>query len=141
MALTIFAAFGAGLLISLSRQLNGRLSLATSPLASSFWNHWVGFAALVLFGAVAGGLWPATVADVPIYAWVGGPLGVVFIALGSYCLSRLGAARTAMLVIAGQMVTGAALDLARGQSGSVWMTAAGVALIIGGMAMGQRARD
>lgn len=141
MALTILAAFGAGLLISLSRQLNGRLSLATSPLASSFWNHWVGFAALVLFGAVAGGLWPATIAQVPVYAWIGGPLGVVFIALGSYCLARLGAARTAMLVIAGQMVSGAALDLARGATGSVWMTAAGVALIVGGMSMGQRAPD
>ena len=141
MALTILAAFGAGLLISLSRQLNGRLSLATSPLASSFWNHWVGFAALVLFGAVAGGLWPATIAHVPVYACVGGPLVFVFIALGSYCLARLGAARTAMLVIAGQMVSGAALDLARGATGSVWMTAAGVALIVGGMSMGQRAPD
>jgi bacterial/archaeal transporter family-2 protein len=137
----IASAFVAGLLIGLSRQLNGRLSLATSPLISSFWNHWVGFAALVLFGAVAGGLLPRGLGDVPLYAWLGGPLGVLFIALGSYCLQRLGAARTAMLVIAGQMVTGAAIDVAKGASGSVWMTLAGVALIVGGMVLGQRAPD
>ena len=47
-------AFAAGLLVSLSRQLNGRLALATSPLVSSFWNHAVGLAALALAGSGAG---------------------------------------------------------------------------------------
>ncbi|MDP5359173.1 MAG: DMT family transporter, partial [Paracoccaceae bacterium] len=39
-----FAAFAilAGVLVSLSRQINGRLALSTSALESSFWNHLVG---------------------------------------------------------------------------------------------------
>ena len=36
----------AGVLVGLSRQLNGRLSLSTTPLISSFWNHAIGFALL-----------------------------------------------------------------------------------------------
>jgi bacterial/archaeal transporter family-2 protein len=134
----ILAAFGAGLLISVSRQVNGRLGLATTPLVSSSWNHWVGFAALTVLGAVLGGLAPATLTSVPPLAWIGGPLGVLFVASGSYLVARLGAARTAMLVIAGQMVSSVALDLIRGIPGTLWMKVAGVALILAGMMLMQR---
>ncbi len=140
MATMILVALGAGLLIGLSRQVNGRLALSTSALASSFWNHWVGFAAIAAAGLLLGGLWPPTLASVPPLAWIGGPLGVVFIAAGSWSVARLGAARTAMLVIAGQMVSGVALDLMLGVPGTLWMKIAGVAMILGGMGLMQRAR-
>lgn len=43
MIVPIVSAFVIGLLIILSRQVNGRLSLSTTPMISSFWNHLVGF--------------------------------------------------------------------------------------------------
>ena len=133
MAGMIALAFGAGILVTLSRQINGRLALATSAFGSSFWNHAVGFAALLLWGLVAGGLWPEGLATAPWYAWAGGTLGVIFIAGGSWLIPRLGAVMTGVLLIAGQMLSGVAMDLARGVEGSTWLRAGGVVLILAGV--------
>jgi bacterial/archaeal transporter family-2 protein len=138
MTLLVTLAFVAGLLVSLSRQVNGRLSLSTSPLQSSFWNHIVGFVALLAVGLGVGGLWPAGLATTPAYAFVGGSLGVVFIAASSWLVGRIGAVNTALLVIGGQMVSGVLLDLLRDAPGSLWARAAGVALICAGMVLTQR---
>jgi transporter family-2 protein len=136
----ILMALLAGVAVSLSRSVNGRLSLATTPLVSSFWNHIVGAAALTLVALLSVGVIPASAATAPWHAWIGGPIGVVFIALGSWLVARIGAALTAMLVIAGQMISGVALDLLRGTSGNLALTLAGVALILAGMALAQRRR-
>ena len=128
----------AGILVGVSRQVNGRLSLSTSPLVSSFWNHIVGFVLLTAIGLVAGGLIPAGAADAPWHAYVGGPLGVVFVASGSWLIARIGATNTALLVIGGQMVSGVVLDLFRSAPPALWASALGVALILAGMALTQR---
>jgi transporter family-2 protein len=132
MAGMIALAVAAGAMVSLSRGLNGRLAQAGSPLGASLWNHAVGFAALLAAAAVLGGLWPQGVAAVPGWAWAGGTLGVIFVASGSWFVQRIGAALTALMVIAGQMVTGTLVDLLAGTPGGP-MTAAGVALILAGM--------
>ncbi|WP_210527067.1 DMT family transporter [Rubellimicrobium arenae] len=129
----------AGVLIGLSRQVNGRLSLSKGALGASFWNHLVGALALVaavlaLWVGAGGPLWPTALSDVPAFAWAGGALGVVFVASGSWLVSRIGAANTALLVIAGQMVTGALLDTLRGAEGAP-IRALGVAVILGGVAL------
>ncbi len=131
-------AFGAGILITLSRQINGRLAVATSAFGSSFWNHAVGCAALLAYGLVAGGLWPEGLAGAPWYAWAGGPLGVIFIAGGNWLIPRLGAVMTGVLLIAGQMLSGVAMDLARGAEGSTLMRAGGVVLILTGVWISRR---
>lgn len=72
MMLSVFLACLAGVLVSLSRQLNGRLSLSTSPLKASFWNHIVGFCVLSVLALVLGQtLLPAGAADVAWYAYLG----------------------------------------------------------------------
>lgn len=135
MTVYIALAFLGGLLISLSRQLNGRLALSTTPLVASFWNHVVGFVAITVVGLAIGGLIPAGAADAPWHDYVGGPLGVVFVAAGSWLIGRIGAASTALLVIGGQMVSGVAVDLWQGAPGSLWVRIAGVALIMTGMVL------
>lgn len=142
MTLMIVFAMVAGALVGSSRSVNGRLALSTSALMASFWNHAVGFAVLALTGAMdfgfwGLGLWPDTAGEVPFWSWFGGPLGVVFIASGSWLVARLGAVLTAMMVIAGQMVSGVVLDLISGAPGSGAMRAGGVALIIAGMLVAQ----
>ncbi|MGF6174525.1 DMT family transporter [Ensifer sp. 4252] len=140
MTLPILLACLAGVLVGVSRQVNGRLSLSTSPMIASFWNHIVGFVALTILGLSIGGLIPAGAADAPWHAYLGGSIGVVFVAAGSWLIARIGAVNTALLVIGGQMVSGVALDLLRGTSATFVASALGVTLILAGMALTQRRR-
>lgn len=133
----ILMAAAAGGLIGLSRQLNGRLSLTRGALGASFWNHLVGFGALALAAvalAVAGAAPDlAGLGGTPPWAWAGGTLGVIFVASGSWLVARIGAARTALLVIAGQMVSGALLDALRLGADGMGLRAVGVAVILAGV--------
>jgi transporter family-2 protein len=138
MILWISMAFAGGVFVALSRQINGRLSLSNSPLIASFWNHIVGFVVLTLLGLAIGGLLPEGAADAPWYAFIGGPIGVVFIASGSWLIPRIGAVNTALLVISGQMVSGVVLDLFSNQPPKIWASALGVLLFRAGMALTQR---
>jgi len=123
----------AGVLVSLSRQLNGSLSMYTSALHASFWNHVVGFALLTVIGVVFGGLWAGDPWGAPWWAYLGGPIGFVFIAASSWAVLRIGAAQTAMLIIAGQMISGVVVDVALGTAGNTAARNIGVCLILAGM--------
>ncbi len=138
MTLWIAMAIAGGVFVSLSRQINGRLSLSNSPLIASFWNHIVGFVVLTVLGLALGGLVPAGAADAPWYAFIGGPIGVVFIASGSWLIPRIGAINTALLVISGQMVSGVVLDLFSDQPPKLWASLLGILLILAGMVLTQR---
>jgi transporter family-2 protein len=140
MILPILFAFTAGLLVILSRQVNGRLSLSTSPLISSFWNHCVGFVVLTTLGLAIGGLIPTNLAEIPWWVFSGGAIGVVFVAAGSWLITRIGAVNSTLLVISGQMVSGVVFDLLRGAPVTLGASALGVVLIIAGMALTQRKR-
>jgi transporter family-2 protein len=133
MITVIGIAVGAGLLVGVSRQLNGRLALSTSAVESSFWNHFVGLAFVSVLALVIGGLFDGAPLDAPWWAYLGGPSGFMFIAAGSWAINHIGAAQTAMLIIAGQMISSVLLDAALGVSGNIWARALGVALILGGM--------
>ena len=137
--LIVFAAL-AGVLIGVSRQVNGRLSLSTSPLVSSFWNHLVGFVLLTVIGLGLGGLIPPTAAAAPWFDYIGGPLGVVFVAAGSWLIPRIGATNTALLIIGGQMISGVVLDLLSASPKPLLASVIGVALILEGVALTQRRR-
>ncbi|MAN77925.1 DMT family transporter [Pelagibacterium flavum] len=138
MTTAILFALLAGILVSLSRQLNGRLALSTTALIASYWNHVVGFAVLTVLGLILGGLWPEGALSAPWYAYLGGTIGVVFVASGSWLIARIGAINTAMLVIGGQMISGVLLDLARGNTENLAASAIGVTMIIAGMALTQK---
>lgn len=136
--LPILMALTAGVLIGVSRSLNGRLSLSTSPLTSSFWNHLVGFVFISGVALIFGGLMPDGLPNAPWTAWLGGTLGVLFVASGSWLITQIGATMTAILVIAGQMVSGVVLDFFMGATEGLWYKALGVALILAGMRLAQR---
>jgi transporter family-2 protein len=127
----------AGVLVSLSRQINGRLALSTSAMESSFWNHIVGLGFITVVAALVGGLFAGSPAQSPWWAYLGGPVGVIFIATGSWLIARIGAAQTALLIIAGQMVFGVLLDVWLGAPGNLWARITGVALILAGMWVAQ----
>lgn len=138
MILPLIAAFSAGVLVILSRQVNGRMSMSSTPMISSFWNHVVGFAVLTLIGLVVGGLIPANIGEMPWWVFSGGAIGVVFVASGSWLITRIGAVNSTLLVIAGQMVFGVIFDFLRGAPVTIWASALGVVMILAGMALTQR---
>lgn len=138
MSVFITMALIGGMLVTLSRQVNGRLALSGSALRSSFWNHAVGFLVLATYTFFAASFWPAGASEAPLWAWLGGVFGVVFITGGSWLIPRLGAALTGGLLVAGQMLSGVALDLLRGIEGSAWMRIAGVLLILLGVWFSKR---
>ncbi|MCK0120268.1 DMT family transporter [Loktanella sp. F6476L] len=122
-----------GALVSSSRQINGSLSMYTSALHSSYWNHVVGFAFITAVGIAFGGLFMGDPWGAPWWAYLGGPIGFVFIAASSWAVLKIGAAQTAMLIIAGQMISGVAVDIALGTEGNTTTRIIGVALILAGM--------
>ena len=138
MMVYVACALLAGILVGLSRQINGRLSLSTSAMESSFWNHIVGLAFITVTALFIGGLFAGTPQNTPWWAYLGGPVGVLFIATGSWLIARIGAAQTALLIIAGQMISGVVLDTVLGNAGNSIARTLGIALIIGGMWVGQR---
>ncbi|KQT46123.1 hypothetical protein ASG47_14425 [Devosia sp. Leaf420] len=140
MILPLIAAFSAGVLVILSRQVNGRMSMSSTPMISSFWNHVVGFVVLTLIGLLVGGLIPANISEMPWWIFTGGAIGVVFVASGSWLITRIGAVNSTLLVIAGQMVFGVIFDLLRGAPVTIWASALGIVLILAGMALTQRRR-
>jgi len=123
----------AGILVSLSRQINGRLALSTSAMESSFWNHIVGLVFITAVAVLVGGLFAGEPQASPWWAYLGGPVGVIFIAAGSWLIARIGAAQTALLIIAGQMISGVVLDVIMGAPGNLWARVIGVGLILAGM--------
>ncbi len=127
----------AGVLVSLSRQINGRLALSTSAMESSFWNHIVGLVFITVVALLVGGLFAGEPTASPWWAYLGGPIGVIFIAAGSWLIARIGAAQTALLIIAGQMISGVVLDIVMGAPGNIWARASGVGLILAGMWVAQ----
>jgi transporter family-2 protein len=64
----------------------------------------------------------------------------LFIAAGSWAINRIGAAQTAMLIIAGQMISGVLLDVVMGAPGQLWARLLGVALILSGIIVTQGAK-
>ncbi len=133
MILVISVAIAAGVLIGLSRQLNGRLAMSTNAMESSFWNHIVGLVFVSFIALFTSDLFAGAPMDAPWWAFLGGTIGFVFIAAGSWAIARIGAAQTAMLIIAGQMISGVLIDMAMGVQGNAIARIIGVALILGGM--------
>ena len=133
MILFVALAVSAGLLVGLSRQLNGRLALSTSAMESSFWNHIIGLTFVSFIALLIGGLFEGAPLAAPWWAYLGGPIGFLFIAAGSWAINRIGAAQTAMLIIAGQMISGVLIDVAMGVAGNTVARVLGVVLILGGM--------
>ena len=133
MMFAIALALTSGLLVGINRQVNGTLALHTSPLQASFINHLVGFALLTVVGFALGAFDQLGSIDAPWHVYLGGPLGVFFVAGSSWLILRIGAVQTTLLLISGQMLSGVAMDILWAVPGSPWARLAGVALILGGM--------
>lgn len=106
----IFLALLNGFFVGLSRAINGRLSEDIGAFKASFWNHIVGFLFLSILLIIMGTLEFQNNANIPIYAYVGGFLGAILVAINSYTFTKIGATKSLLLLISGQMITSVILD-------------------------------
>jgi len=133
MLTSILIALAGGAAVGMSRSINGRLTMDRGAFRASFWNHFIGFLLLTVFVFVAdrGGI--AMLPTVPPWWFTGGMIGACFVAISSYVFPRLGASRSALVIIGSQMVTGLLIDYARGTADFHILQPAGVALIVLGI--------
>lgn len=130
--------FVAGTLVAAQQAINGRLAQAAgSPLAAALVNFIVGFTAL----AVVALIWevtddtqvtlPPAPWDQPLL-WLGGPLGVTFVAVAAYTVKGLGVLLFSLLSIVGQLIGGVLIDVVRPVAGATplnWTTVSAVLLL------------
>jgi bacterial/archaeal transporter family-2 protein len=122
-----------GAVLGANRTINGRLSIESGPFKASLWNHVVGFSFLTIVLLVSGRLTLTSALGAPSFAYLGGVLGSVFVAINSYVLSRIGAIRAVLLVISGQMTTGLLIDHRGHTAVSTLIHVLGVAVIMVGI--------
>lgn len=123
-----------GVLIGTSRAINGRLGRKVGAVPAALWNHAVGFVFLSVLIVVFYRGDIALESGAPATAWLGGVLGVAFVALNSHVLPRLGAGRTTGFVVAAQMLASIAIEgFGRPVSSLTLVSLGGAALIIAGV--------
>lgn len=106
-------AFGAGVAIVIQQAINADLRNGLNSAA------WAGFASyvggtlcMVLFAAAMRDPVPApaVIARIPLWAWCGGALGAVYIALAIVLVPQLGSTTFVALLIAGQLLSALVFD-------------------------------
>ncbi|NDJ56273.1 DMT family transporter [Enterobacteriaceae bacterium 4M9] len=122
-----------GICISLSRSVNGRLSMERNAFYASLWNHIIGFLFLTLVILVMSGGFSGFQFNAPWFAYIGGAIGALFVAINSYILPRTGSTQAAMLIISGQMISGVVIDQILHPGHTLWAKLAGVLVIIAGI--------
>jgi transporter family-2 protein len=137
-------AIAAGVSLVVQQALNANLRGALHSSAwSGFTSYAVGWVCMILLIlALRDPVPAANLARVPWWAWGGGALGFVFIALGIFLVPQIGAATFFTLVITGQMLASVAFDhfgwLGLTQRPIDAPRLIGVALLIGGVLLIRR---
>lgn len=139
MIVCVFLALINGILIGASRAINGRLSVDVGVVRASFWNHLVGFIFLTLIIILIQGVGQLTKLTVPPFAYLGGAIGALFVLINSYVFKKLGAIKTALLVISGQMITGVLIDYKSGHALYTLGQCLGIVLILLGVYLSKNA--
>ncbi len=132
----ILLAIATGTITVVSRVVNAALAIRIGSLIGSFVNHIVGaaFAGVLLAVGLRTGVlrW----SGIPLVYFLGGALGVLIVAASNYAVQHAGAVVFAVLLLAFQLLSSAAIDHFGWMGGDVIpMTierGVGLVLIIGG---------
>lgn len=113
--LPVLLAFTAGVAIAVQQAINGRAARAAqNPMSATFYNFLFGTLALGLaFGLVwtATGTGPAALPAGPWWLYLGGVIGIVFIAIAAWAVPIVGVLLFAVVTIAGQLSGALLLDV------------------------------
>jgi transporter family-2 protein len=136
-ALVLFA----GALLPLQAVINGRLGVQlANPFWASTFQNLIGASlmALVILALRTAPPPAGQIAAVPMWVWIGGFLGAVYVLCALLATPRLGATRAMAAVITGQLVASVALDhfgLLQARRPIDLRTLGGLVLLAGGAAL------
>lgn len=99
-----------GVLISLARIINGRLSSYKGAFYSSWINHLGGFVLLTFLLFAVQGM-PIAIGSIPSYLFLGGIIGGLYVGLNSFVVIRIGVTMSTLLVISGQLIVSVFIDM------------------------------
>jgi transporter family-2 protein len=139
--IALLTAFAAGVLMAFQGSLNTGLGKIIGLLASTFFVHAIGTAAMTILLLIMKGESKAgKLTDVPWYLYLGGILSVVIIYAVATSISRIGVAAATTAIIVGQVGTALAIDhfgcFGLEKIPFTWIKAVGVAcLALGGWLM------
>lgn len=134
LSLVVLLALSAGFGIAVQQAINAQVAVAThQPLAATLVNFIVGCAGLFTVSAILLGTGAVTFGGWPSQWWLylGGPIGVAFIALAAWAVRGVGVLVFGLLSIAGQLLGSVLLDLLAPAHGSTfgWPQWIGLAFI------------
>lgn len=130
----VLVALAAGLIIAVQQAINGRVGRATGhPLSATWLNFAFGVTGLVVTMFIVGfgtDVDPVALPDAPFWLYLGGAVGVVFIATASWAVQIMGVLVFALASIAGQLAGALLLDYVAPTPGSSpgWHLVLGVLL-------------
>ena len=130
----VVLAVSAGLGIAVQQAINGRVAVATGqPMAATGVNFLVGFSSLFLLSLVVVATGVTAIGTFPAQWWlyVGGPIGVLFIALAAWAVRGVGVLVFGLLSIAGQLLGSVVIDVVApsGNTGFGWSEGVALALV------------
>ena len=115
-------AISAGVAIAVQQAINGRVARAAqNPMSATFYNFVFGTLAL---GAAFGIVWavtdtaPTTLPPGPWWLYIGGLVGIVFIAIAAWAVPIVGVLLFAVVTIAGQLSGALLLDIVAPTAGT-----------------------
>ncbi|MDO5630169.1 MAG: DMT family transporter [Mobilicoccus sp.] len=111
----VLLAVVAGMGLAVQQAINGRVNRESGNVVTTTWvNFTWGSGLLIGLAAaqLARGTWsPPASWDAPWWAWTGGALGILFVAVGAVVVHHLGVLLAAMLTLAGQLTGAVVVDL------------------------------
>lgn len=100
-----------GAIVVISRILNTRLSEKVGLLESSFYNYLTGLiSALILFALVKDKFTSSQLSTIPIWAYLGGVLGIIIVILSSVVTSKMSSFYITLIIFIGQLFSGIIID-------------------------------
>ena len=103
-----------GLTVVVSRSVNSQLAEHKSVIVSTWYNYVTGLlvsAAALLIAAAAGASGaPENIPAIPAWAYLGGLLGAAVVLLSNLCVSRMSSLAMTLVMFAGQVFGGVAID-------------------------------
>lgn len=127
-----------GISLGINRTLLGRLGAEMGPARASVVNHIAGAVFIFVVLILTGGRWDTHLfVEAPLYAYLGGIIGALFVAIVSWVIPRAGVMKATVLLISGQMILGTVLDYAMGRRTSPLTVLFGLGLIFTGVFLGE----
>jgi len=107
----ILISIASGSIVVISRILNTKLSEKVGLMQSSFFNYFTGLlSAVILFSVVKEKVTLNQFYDIPLWAYLGGILGIAIVILSSVVTPKMSTFYITLIIFIGQLFTGIIID-------------------------------